>query len=175
MNAREIQVKLKLQQKGFTVLRNGWPDFLCIRTTTRKLPGTSANGDPAFEDIRGACAVEVKSRTDQLSPEQQAVRRVLQSARIPVYVVRPDDIDDAIHTSKRRLFLTSEEIRNLHSLAEQAHIRSMQLKAEIKQLDEQVQNIVDMIGEAGAVLSQSASCLEPAPTLHFTPSILGIE
>jgi hypothetical protein len=36
MNKNEEAVKLLLEAQGFKVLRNGWPDFLCIRRGDEK-------------------------------------------------------------------------------------------------------------------------------------------
>jgi hypothetical protein len=31
MNGAERTVKAMLEERGYRVLRNGWPDFLCVR------------------------------------------------------------------------------------------------------------------------------------------------
>lgn len=53
----EEEVRQILLAEGWTVLRKGWPDFLCIRPDK---PST-------------VIAVEVKSVNDGYSPEQQTV------------------------------------------------------------------------------------------------------
>jgi len=59
-----------MEGAGFTVLRRGWPDFLCVG------PDGSVS------------AVEVKSGFDQPSQAQHAIHAVLASLGIPVYVAR---------------------------------------------------------------------------------------
>jgi hypothetical protein len=61
-----------LRADGWTVLRNGWPDFLCFRRSSANHP----------EII----AVEVKHHTDRLQPEQKAIHRLLMEAGLPIYL-----------------------------------------------------------------------------------------
>jgi Holliday junction resolvase len=78
MNKLERAVKEVLEQQGFDVLRNGWPDFLCVRG-------------------RGLMAVEVKSDYGRISDEQLKIYEALRAANIPVFVVRPNDRPDFRH------------------------------------------------------------------------------
>jgi hypothetical protein len=74
MNAGERAVFEDLRREGYAVLRNGWPDFLCTRTLAGE---------------KEVCCIEVKSKTDRLTPEQNEVHKVLAAAGIPVRVIRP--------------------------------------------------------------------------------------
>ena len=57
MTTFEKKVKAVLEDQGWEVMHNGWPDFLCVR----KLP----NGKL---EVR---AVEVKTKKDELRPNQR--------------------------------------------------------------------------------------------------------
>lgn len=70
MHKSEKEVQDKLEQEGWTVYRNGWPDFL-------------AEKDGAFR------LLEVKA-TGNLSPEQVRMFALLQRLlSVPVEVLRP--------------------------------------------------------------------------------------
>lgn len=71
MNEREQRVKQTLEADGWTVLRNGAPDFFVTKAGRLK-------------------AVEVKGPNDQLSDRQKTVRDALVSAGIQYEVVYPD-------------------------------------------------------------------------------------
>jgi hypothetical protein len=80
MNDRERRISLSLMEKGWRVLRNGAPDFFCIRVSNGK---------------RELIAVEVKGPGDRLSAAQQEVKSFLAEAGIPTYVVGDEDsLDD---------------------------------------------------------------------------------
>lgn len=64
----EKRVKDILNEHGITVLKEGTPDFLCVKDG--KL-----------------CFIEVKSRRDKLSKEQKAYHKVLKEHGLKVYVV----------------------------------------------------------------------------------------
>lgn len=70
MTKWELIVKRQLETDGYTVLKNGWPDFF------------------AFKE--GHCKfVEVKSGFSQLSKEQRVILRALfKYTRIPYEVIR---------------------------------------------------------------------------------------
>jgi Holliday junction resolvase len=63
MNRRELAVARSLRAEGWHVIRNGWPDFLCVRGLEVK-------------------AVEVKSRADRLSIAQKRAHKALRVAGI---------------------------------------------------------------------------------------------
>lgn len=85
MNEFEDKVKHYLEQRGYEVIRNGWPDFLCVN------------------QHRGRgflMCVEVKNYDDKLSAEQKRIHGLLQLAGIPVYVLRPDQLAEAKRSGK---------------------------------------------------------------------------
>ena len=63
----EAKFKAKSAAKGWRPHRPSWPDFL-------------------VETDSGTIAVEVKARSDDLSPEQVATFTVLERAGLPVYI-----------------------------------------------------------------------------------------
>jgi hypothetical protein len=70
MNEIERAIKQMLEQRGFRALRNGWPDFLCIKDTlgpVRNFTGWDGQPTAQVEKIKGICAVEVKSVKDKLT------------------------------------------------------------------------------------------------------------
>lgn len=71
MTKNEQQLKAKLESEGWTVLRNGWPDFLIFRHTD--------NGSEVI-------AVEQKD-TNELSLEQQKMIHALNLMGLPVLVM----------------------------------------------------------------------------------------
>lgn len=73
MNVLESQLRTMLEQRGWTVYSNGWPDFLCYRA----------------RDAR-TFAVEVKAPRDKLRPNQVAVHELLIRNGIHVAVGRPE-------------------------------------------------------------------------------------
>jgi len=75
MNACERAVFEDLRREGYSVLRGSWPDLLCVRTLAGK---------------REVCCIEVKSKTDRLTPKQNEVHKILAAVGIPVRVIRPD-------------------------------------------------------------------------------------
>ena len=68
-NEFESHVRKLLENKGWTVLQNGWPDFLCIKN-------------------KQILAVEVKNHGDKLSPRQVRLLSAL-SEKIPVQTAHP--------------------------------------------------------------------------------------
>ena len=159
MNISEKLIKEKLEDRGFEVLRNGWPDFLCIRKTQR-YAGKDMHDNEVYEEISGSFAVEVKYRSG-LSAEQKAVHKVLKAARIPVYIIRPDDVIDRINP-RRRVFLTNAEISHLKDMAGHAGKRATDLHAELEKLKTRILEIQRMIEAAGAHLVEAEFLIEPA-------------
>jgi hypothetical protein len=158
MNGSETIIKQMLEQRGFRVLRNGWPDFLCIKDTLGPLRNYQDwNGQPVAraEKIKGICAVEVKSGSDKLSDEQKAVHQALAAVRLPVYVVRPDG---DIANLKVRRFLTYAEIKNAASHAEEAKQKLLQLRKDAAKLEQYLDELNTAI-EATSAICQSAEPL----------------
>lgn len=75
----EHRVLNELQEDGHLVCRTGWPDFIC---------GRELNG---VEDI---FAVEVKTGSACLTPEQRIVARLLRKAGLRYIIYRPDRPED---------------------------------------------------------------------------------
>ena len=73
MNTSERQVNEELTKRGWRVLRNGAPDFFCIRDVDGK---------------RQILAIEVKVGKDRPSAAQLEVHDLLRKAGIPVHVIR---------------------------------------------------------------------------------------
>lgn len=71
-NSEEI-IKRKLESQGFTVLKGGWPDFLVIDKSEKRI-----------------FAVEVKTKDKKLSKAQKEVTEYLSRLFIPVYVLNPE-------------------------------------------------------------------------------------
>lgn len=72
MSPNEMTVKQRLGKDGFTVLRGGMPDFLCVRD--------------------GRCIfVEAKSKHDILSQSQRIVHQTLGNHGIEVHVIRDSE------------------------------------------------------------------------------------
>jgi hypothetical protein len=88
MNRCEKETATALQEAGWNVLNNGWPDFICWRY--------------APDGTRTVVAVEVKSiRTkDVLRPNQVKNHELLKSIGLPVYVVNPTSALSVLGSSK---------------------------------------------------------------------------
>lgn len=75
MNQNELKAKEELEYKGWTVIRGGAPDFLCIKEEGRlkKLLG---------KEIKDVKFVEVKTRKDSLRDNQRIYKKVLENLNI---------------------------------------------------------------------------------------------
>lgn len=71
MSAFETRARGLLEQAGYRVLRNGWPDCVLLD-----------------EFGRLTLMIELKARADVIRPEQVAMHHVLENAGIDVRVVR---------------------------------------------------------------------------------------
>ena len=128
VNRLEQEVKEKLEGRGYTVLRNGWPDFLCIRKVSKRTRTTY--GYEHHTEVYGLMGVEVKARGDKVSEDQRAVHRALRAAGIPVYVMGLDALDNGERISTKR-FLTHADIKLLKAHGEA-------LKADLAFLEGQI-------------------------------------
>lgn len=95
MNGFEEAVREELEDSGWTVYRNGWPDFLCRR---------KKGHDFEYK------AVEVKTVKDRLRSNQYEVLMALADL-IPVSV---------FHQKKKEGFFYEERIRDWHDWAHRA-------------------------------------------------------
>lgn len=67
MNLQEEQFQIEFEKMGYTVLRNGWPDFLIVKD--------------------GAIAgVEIKGKNDTIKPNQQRMMDILSGFGIRCFV-----------------------------------------------------------------------------------------
>ena len=117
MTPSEDIAKQIFERKGFTVLRNGWPDFLCYK-------------DNGFGEVRVLC-VEVKTKGDGLRPEQERMHEVLKRMGFPVSVMYEEDVKEfkkygkavALQESKeellRKVANLESDVRNTMSNLEQ--------------------------------------------------------
>jgi len=72
MTSYEGLLKEEYEQKGWTVLTNGWPDFLLVRGN----------------EIQ---AVEIKRRGDKVRPEQVEMHKALSKAGLFTFIEREDE------------------------------------------------------------------------------------
>lgn len=73
MNDFERDFNDRMTQLGFTVLRNGWPDFLCMSRD-------------------GGFAVELKRGQDRVSAHQKQMHEALKNLGVAIVVARPEDL-----------------------------------------------------------------------------------
>jgi len=73
MNAQEQMFFDAMTKRGFEVLRRGWPDFLVLS-----------------KDWKRGFAVEYKSQTDRLRPEQERMHAALARFGIQTYIAKPE-------------------------------------------------------------------------------------
>jgi hypothetical protein len=157
MNLFEQNVKKMLEDRGFRVIRNGWPDFLCLRKHVKQ-QGVFSSGKPNFVERYGLMGVEVKSRSDRLSATQIEVHKALQAARIPVFVVRPDDFND--ERFRTRHFLTGGEIGHFSDGIERARREAEHLQSEIDHLHRRLHELRGMMEAASTYLGDAGEILE---------------
>ena len=74
----EEKVRNILEAQGHIVYSSGYPDFMVQR-----------NGR-----YSGVAAVEVKQGTDKVRPNQEVMHKLFKQAGIPVYVIRPESLND---------------------------------------------------------------------------------
>lgn len=70
MTKGENQIKQRATEKGYEVLRNGWPDFLLYKVLENK-----------------AVFVEVKSKKDKISKSQKRMAEVLKKLGLLYQIV----------------------------------------------------------------------------------------
>jgi hypothetical protein len=134
----EEKVSKYLINKGYEVLRKGWPDFLCIENMARY-----PNGEPRFDlirEIKGIFAVEVKYNGDELSVDQRRVHKVLKSVGLPVHVIQAEKLNYKRGAVTPK-FLTSDEFITMQG-------RMLQLEGEVQDLKKTLNNSIIMTEEA---------------------------
>lgn len=95
MNDSEAAIAEACEKRGYTVLRNGWPDLLVLD-----------------EQRHRVFAIEVKVGKDRVSPAQSAMHAALARAGVPVHVASEPDL--AAGLPGRRL-LEAGEARGLRT------------------------------------------------------------
>lgn len=78
MNAYESWLKGKLEERGWTVIRKGWPDFLCFQGS--------------IERPTDVLAVEAKLPGDEVWRDQTWMKTLLNASGIPTKIIYPQDI-----------------------------------------------------------------------------------
>jgi hypothetical protein len=138
MNLGEQKLFDALCKKGFTVLRNGWPDFLCIK---REYNSFARRWE---ERPKGAMCVESRTGKDKVSEDQAKVHAVLRAVGLPVYIVNPNEFK--YKGFPHATFLTYGELE--------------QAKSEIRQLTKRVAELELIVTEATYLLGESVTYVE---------------
>lgn len=135
MTEFERKIKWHLERRGFTVLKRGWPDFLCF--------------DDGWRDGRLMC-VEVKSKGDKLTPEQVLMHKMLKNAGIPVYVAN-EKTYEKLKMGAKAIFSQSslENIKNslqeiktrAFDMRHDSHARCEILTTKIEELEETLESL----------------------------------
>lgn len=94
-NASEKAVRDFAEVHGYTVLRKGWPDFLCFIERDGKIE---------------LHAIEVKSKNGQLHGDQEKMLDLL-STVMPVYFIRDMGVEEPLRVVDWRKRL-SPEVQN---------------------------------------------------------------
>lgn len=137
MNVSERAVKEALENRGFTVHRNGWPDFLAVR----QMEGYGTK-------TIGIMGIEVKTGNDKLRPEQKIIHHLLRQARLPVHVLTPGSakLDGRLPSCH---LLTEREVEQARTAAAQitAQIATLEARlADLKRIAEGAAYNVDALG-----------------------------
>jgi len=142
-------------KKGWTVLRNGWPDFLVLNHKTIRVPrieqygGTEYHLPDVEKVVIEGCGIEFKAKTtnDKLRPEQIAMHEGMKALGIPVHVLT-NGSPSAIKSVERRFF----------------YPRPLELmKQEATALREELQKIEKRIHEYDQELNDASVLFEPEP------------
>jgi len=132
MNDFEETVKKALAKNGYEVLNKGWPDLLAFKDTPEK-------GLALF--------IECKQGSDQLSPEQEKLHRILKRLGIPVYTLRPETLKEF---KQKGTALLDE--RSLCKLREDARVVSCQLDVLKWELESKAAQIKALEGRLDSML-----------------------
>lgn len=137
MNDHEQAVADALARKGWTVLRRGWPDLLCVNWTRPELRRAAETRDGlwsvmAKKPLR-AFSVELKAGSDQVTEHQAFMHVILRCAGMPCHVVREDGLD-ALMRKKGTVFTAPEARQTLIDEAEKLKGELERKYAELKRL-----------------------------------------
>ena len=131
MNDLEKQVKNFLERNEWEVIRNGWPDFLCIKESEFKA---------------AVMAIEVKSSTDKLSENQLLIHKILKKAGIAVYVIKPKHLK----TPKKlygKLLWSSKNYRDYKWTIKRLDETLEEQKRELENLRKQLESLTIIFDE----------------------------
>jgi len=135
----EKDVRDALNRAGYTVLRNGWPDFLVCGPD-------------------GIFAVEVKTGKDKLSREQEAIHKALEQAGVRTVTVR----DGVAIEGKFNIGEIVSAAERLNGLRDHlTHVRNSCI-AGLVLLDETRATIEQTVSISGPPTSVNAEALERA-------------
>jgi hypothetical protein len=108
MNTIERRLYDALGERGFTVYRRGWPDFLVEH--------------PKWHT---GMALELKAGVDRLTPEQLAMHEALRRFGVPVSVVRESFVERLCAFSGSRGALPPGEVLTSCHDASEAELRNL--------------------------------------------------
>jgi hypothetical protein len=159
MNENEQKIAKALQDRGFEVLRNGWPDFLVM----------------SKEWDRGFC-MEYKHHGDKVRPEQKRMHLALARFGIPTLIGTPDFAEilkkrgkaivlpEDYKSLKERMHAMKEEVKHLTERLNYCQESISAMPVLFEPISEQIQEMVDVgtIQDAGANNVQDAEnrCLQ---------------
>ena len=104
----EKKVRNILEAQGHTVYSSGYPDFMVHRSGK----------------YSGVAAVEVKQGSDKVRPNQEEMHKIFKQAGIPVYVIRPESLEENRKLRFRKMINVThykdmiERVRNIHNSLE---------------------------------------------------------
>lgn len=126
MNAEDT-VKLALQKDGWTVHRNGWPDFLCVKVDYPK----------GWKRVRFLCVEAKLNALDKPSKAQLIIHKLLRQMGIHVYVMTPDMIKD--FRKRGQFFVLPDDKKDLIKEVEQLQRQIFQNNRDVELLRKQIE------------------------------------
>jgi len=127
MNKLEAKTKKAFEDLGFTVLKKGWPDFLCVKNNK-------------------AFAIEVKSENHDLSPDQKMMHKCLILLGVPVFVSKNSSQMNRVG----REMLTKPI---LQQIMEEVN----DLKEAYDQLNKQIKSLEEIVDTASVFFEESSA------------------
>lgn len=118
MNDFEKKIHDALVARGYTVLRNGWPDFLVMEK------------DRPFGLRPRGFALELKRGADRVRDEQVEMHRALAQFGVLTHVVRDDAA--AVIRKKGRLLLLESDLHGMRESLQELERHASELNAAIE-------------------------------------------
>jgi len=145
MNNFEKEVQEYFQADGWTVLRNGWPDFFCLKIVQQSY------GAPEIK----LSAVEVKRGADKLSMAQEAMHKALRQAGIPVWVIRPKDLvkkkrSGRIHNSRQVTAFDTYSAKHIANIVDGYELKLKEIILKIEQRLSTLDSFRETVENCGA-------------------------